>query len=103
MTQFGKPIGAPPIWETSQPTNYPGHFRSGQKTGWSQWLTCVFASPNVDTSFIIAPGSVPDGYQQYQASVGGIVYNGSNQGTDWTPTSITLRATVAGTYKLVVG
>lgn len=103
MTSFQKPIGRPPIWDTSTPTNYPGHFRTGQKTGWSQWLTAVFPNANVDATFVIALGSVPDGYQPYQSTVGGIVYNGSNQGSDWTATSITLRATVAGTYKLIVG
>lgn len=66
----------------------------------AQWLTAVFASPNVDTSFVISLGSAPDGYIQYQASVPGIVYNGTNQGSDWTPNKVVLRASVAGTYRL---
>lgn len=79
---------------------FTGHYRSGGRTGVAQWLTAVFALANVDTSFVISLGSAPDGYLQYQASVAGTVYNGSNQGSDWTPNVIVLRASVAGTYRL---
>ena len=76
------------------------HFQSGGKSGNGVWLTAVFATPNVDTSFAIANGMVPDGYFVFQASVPGVVYNGSNQGTDWSSNLIVLRASAAGTYRL---
>lgn len=73
-------------------------FVANDKDGRGQYITAVFANANTDTSFVIAVGYVPDGYVVEQASVGGVVYNGSNQGTDWTPKKIVLRATIAGTY-----
>ena len=78
-------------------------WRSGQKDGPGQQLTAVFANANTDTSFTLALGHIPQVYVVEQASVGGVVYNGSNQGTDWSGVKIVLRATVAGSYRLWVG
>lgn len=91
--------------ETVRPTQFipfAGHFQSGGKSGNGVWLTAVFTLANTDTSFVIALGNAPDGYFQFQASVAGTVYNGTNQGTDWTANRVVLRASAAGTYRLWV-
>lgn len=96
------PIGPDPTRPTAF-IPFVGHFRSGNKTGGNaQWLTAVFVSPNVDTTFAIALGSAPDGYFQFAASVPGTVYNDTNQGALNTPDKIILRATAAGTYRLLL-
>jgi hypothetical protein len=75
-------------------------WRTGQKDGRGQQLLALFNNANTDTSFTLALGHVPEQYVEQQKSVAGVVYNGSNQGTDWTPTKIVLRASAAGTYRL---
>ena len=77
-------------------------FRSGQRDGNGQQLQIVFGSPNVDTAAKLSLGRIPQYFVQLNATVGGVLYNGSNQGADWTAVKIVLRATVAGTYNLVV-
>lgn len=77
-------------------------FRNGQKDGRGQQLIATFASPNADTTFTLALGHVPGEYVEESKSVAGVVYNGSNQKSDWTPNAIVLRASVAGTYHLWV-
>ncbi len=101
MSNGRGPIGWPGISDTTSPMPFVGRFISGGKTGNGVWLTAVFAAANTDTSFTIALGSAAaDGYIQFQASVAGTVYNGTNQGTDWTPTKIVLRASAIGSYLL---
>lgn len=82
-------------------THFP--FRNHQRDGTFQQLTAVFGSPNVDTNFTLSLGRIPSVYVQGGSTVAGIVYNGSNQGSDWTPKLIVLRASVAGTYNVWVG
>jgi hypothetical protein len=57
----------------------------------------VFASANTNTVFPHILGRVPNGYVMYRTP-GGLVYDASTGITAWTLNSITLRATVAGTY-----
>ena len=73
-------------------------FQGGFKSGMGEDVTFVFVSPNVDTAFTLALGKIPSRYVVHWRSVGGVVFNGSNQGSDWTATKIVLRATSAGTY-----
>ena len=99
------PPGAPAAFDLNswirKVIPFTGRFIAGEKSGLGFWLTATFAAPNSDTTFIISNGMIPNiGYVVVQASAGGIVYNGSNQGSDWTANSIVLRATAAGTYKM---
>lgn len=78
-------------------------WRNGQKDGQGQQLIAVFASPNVDTPFTISLGYVPGHYTQpMNATVAATIYNGSNQGSDWTPNKIVLRSTAAGTFHIEI-
>ena len=81
---------------------FTGRFIAAEKSGPGQWVLATFPTPNVDASFTIALGSIPGGYLVYQKSVAGTVYNGANQGSDWTANKIVLRASAAGTYRLWV-
>jgi hypothetical protein len=62
----------------------------------------VFASANTDTTFAHMLGRVPNGYLMYRSSAGGLVYDPTTGTASWTATSITLRATVAGTYSFLL-
>lgn len=77
-------------------------WRLNQKDGRGQMVNFVAASPNVDTNIKLSLGHTPQGYIVLGATVAGIVYFGSNQGTDWTPIKIVLRASAAGGYNLWV-
>jgi hypothetical protein len=46
---------------------------------------------------------MPSGFITINAPVGGgVVTAGGNAGSDWTPSSIVLQATVAGTYSVLI-
>lgn len=65
-------------------------------------MSMTFAA-GVDTTVPIRLGRTPSGIWQLRAPVGGgQLTDGSLNGTDWTPTSIVLQATVAGTYSFAV-
>lgn len=55
-----------------------------------------------DTTLPHKLGRKPQGYQVVRNRVGGVVYDGTNFGTDWTDIQIVLRATVAGVYGLII-
>jgi len=56
-----------------------------------------------DVTIPIKLGRQPSGYIQVRTPVGGgQVTDGSNLGTDWTPSSIVLQATVSGNYSVLI-
>lgn len=56
-----------------------------------------------DVAVPIQLGRLPSGFITINAPVGGgVVTTGSLNGQDWTPTSITLQATVPGQYSIMV-
>lgn len=55
-----------------------------------------------DTTFTIGLGRKPSGYIVIRNVPGGIVYDGTNGGTDWSSSVIVVRASSAGTYSLLV-
>lgn len=59
-------------------------------------------SENVDVTASHGLGRVPAGYFVVGANVGGHVYDPTGEPEVWTSTEIILRATSAGTYRLVV-
>jgi hypothetical protein len=66
----------------------------------------VVAAVSISTTDTVIPillGRLPSCYLVARNSSGGVVYDGSNHGTDWSGSQIVLRATVAGTYTLLVG
>lgn len=64
-------------------------------------LIATFANANTPTAFVIALGQIPSRYVQQFGTVGGVVFSPSTAA--WAPNSITLQASVAGTYHLWVG
>lgn len=62
----------------------------------------VFASANANTTFAHVLGRIPNGYIMFRSSAGGLIYDPTTGATSWTTTSITLRATVAGTYSFLL-
>lgn len=50
---------------------------------------------NTDQSFTHALGRKPNGYLVLRSAKGGVLYDGTNLGSDWTPSTIVLRSTVA--------
>ena len=67
----------------------------------SFWLRHQVAIDTTDTALDIKLGRIPSCYIVLRSS-GGVVYDGSDPSV-WTGDSITLRATVAGTYSVAVG
>ncbi|MGB8520842.1 MAG: hypothetical protein WCD38_11835 [Candidatus Tumulicola sp.] len=68
-------------------------------------MACVgraFASANADIAFAHLLGRVPNGYIAYRSSTGGVLYDASTGTAAWTATSITLRATLTGTYSFLL-
>ncbi len=55
-----------------------------------------------DTAIPHAMGRIPNGYLVIRNTPGGVVFDGTNHGTDWTPQAIVLRASIAGTYGLML-
>ena len=65
-------------------------------------MSMTFAA-GVDTTVPIRLGRTPSGIIPLRAPAGGgQLTDGSLNGTDWTPSSIVLQATVAGTYSFLV-
>lgn len=61
------------------------------------------ALTTADTICPIQLGRMPSGYIQVNTpNAGGAVYNGTKNGSDWTPSSITLAASIAGTYTILI-
>lgn len=104
MTPPGGPPGRPAIFDIQSFVRkfipFTGNYRNGQKNARGQDLTAVFASPNVNTQFTIALGHIPTRVVQQGATVGGVVFAPSQAA--WSSISITLQASVAGTYQLLV-
>jgi hypothetical protein len=75
---------------------------SGSKVGSVFPLLGVELGTN-DVTIPISLGRIPSGFITISAPIGGgVVTVGSQNGADWTPSSITLQATVAGTYSVMV-
>lgn len=55
-----------------------------------------------DTPLSHSLGRIPSIYLVGRNQGGGIVHDGTNSGTDWTTSSIVLRATVAGNYGVLI-
>lgn len=56
-----------------------------------------------DTTLAHLLGRIPSIYLVGQNSAGGVLYNASTGTADWSPSQIVLRATVAGTFTLLLG
>ena len=69
----------------------------------SFWIRVGVAIGTGNTSISHNLGRKPTMYLVARNSSGGVVYDGTNHGTDWTGGLIVLRATVAGTYSLLIG
>lgn len=54
------------------------------------------ATANTDTTLTHALGRTPNGYLVLRSQKGGVLYDGTNLGSDWTASQIVLRSTVAG-------
>lgn len=69
-----------------------------QRDGRSMWrVGVVVTTANHDTSIdVTGLGRIPAEYHQRRSKKGGTIYDGTNFGSDWTPTTIVLRSTVAG-------
>ena len=55
-----------------------------------------------DTVIDHALARVPSGYLVARAQSDGVVYDGTADGADWTGATITLRASVAGSYTILI-
>lgn len=77
-----------------------GTIRDGERSGRGQYRLVTFATANADTSFALTLGHVPAGYLTLRNAPGGVVYDGTNLGSDWTASLIVLRASIAGNYTL---
>lgn len=55
-----------------------------------------------DTTLPHVLGRVPNGYIMYRSSSGGQVYDASTGESLWSRSSIVLRATVAGTFSVLI-
>lgn len=56
-----------------------------------------------DTTLTHALGRIPSGYLVFQAPHGGgVVYDGTLNGSDWSPSQIVLAASVAGIYTVLL-
>lgn len=62
-------------------------------------LTITFGAANVDVSAIHGLGRVPVGYLVYSRNASMVVYDGS---VEWSASLLSLRASAAGTAKLIV-
>jgi hypothetical protein len=75
---------------------------SGSKVG-SVYPVLGVQLGTTDVTVPIALGRMPSGFITINAPVGGgVVTAGGNAGSDWTPSSIVLQATVAGTYSVLI-
>ena len=102
-----QPVGRPGIFDTQSFLRkfipFSSRFQSATKSGMGYDLLAVFGNANTPTSFAIALGQIPSRYVQQGATVGGVVFASTTNIAAWTATSITLQATVAGTYRLWLG
>jgi len=80
---------------------FSSRFLNNTKSGLGYDLVATFANANTPTAFTIALGQIPSRYVQQFSTVGGVVFSPSTAA--WTPNSVTLEATVAGTYHVWVG
>lgn len=98
------PVGRPGVFDVQgfirKYIPFSSRFLGNQKSGMGEYLSATFANANANTAFTIAVGRIPSVFVQLGATVGGIVFAPSTAA--WTPNSITLQATVAGTYRLWV-
>ena len=104
MVKQPSPPGRPGLYDLQgyirKLVPFASTFITGQRSGRGQWLTATFAGANTNTTFTLALGHVPGGFVEYNKTVGGTVFAPSTAA--WTANSITLQATVAGTYLLWV-
>ena len=77
-------------------------FRSGQKDGPGQQLTCTFGAPNTPVAFTHSLGRVPAQWVVTGQLAGGSIFaSNTNKGT-WTSTSVTFQSSSATTYNVVL-
>lgn len=81
-------------------TSFPA--RSGARYGPFQYIFVDFTVANADKSITIQLDHTPSMWQVVRNQAGGIVRDGSLNGSDWTPTKIVLQASVAGNYGLLI-
>lgn len=68
----------------------------------AQIKSAIFTAPNTDLLITHTLGRVPSGYHLLRNSSGMVIYDGSVSASVLTKTSITLRATVAGTASILI-
>jgi hypothetical protein len=66
-----------------------------QRWGRGVIVKFTFAVVNTDATITHSLGRIPVAYWVVRCQKGGVVYDGTNLGTDWTTTTIILRNTVA--------
>jgi hypothetical protein len=106
-TDSSSPVGRPGIFDTQSFLRrfipFSSRFQGNTKSGMGYDLLAVFGVANTPTAFTIALGQIPSRYVQQGATVGGVVFASAGNQALWTANSITLQATVAGTYRIWVG
>lgn len=85
---------------TGLPINQP--LVDNHKIG-SFWTLLNRTINTTDTVLAIGLGRTPTAVIVVQNQPGGVVHDGTAHRSDWTPSSVTLRATVAGVYGVLVG
>ena len=85
---------------TGIPINQP--LVDNHKIG-SFWTLLNRTINTTDTVFSIGLGRTPTAIIVVQNQPGGVVHDGTAFRADWTPSSITLRATIDGIYGVLVG
>lgn len=96
----GGPPGRPGLFDVQSFMRryipFSGRFLANQKSGpRGQYVTVQFGTANVDVSVPLALGHVPSGYIPVGQTKAGSIYNGTNEGSDWTPSAIVLRCDAA--------
>jgi hypothetical protein len=69
----------------------------------SFWVRVLVTINTTDTTITHQLGRIPSIYLVGRSQAAGVVYDGTNLGSDWTTTQIVLRASTAGRYDLLIG
>ena len=79
-----------------RPTDFgvTGTLQDKNKVGTDVVRQITFTTANTDATFNHLLGRKPNGYKVFRTKKGGVVYDGTNNGSDWTSTVIVLRNTV---------
>jgi hypothetical protein len=90
---------------TAETTGFPlsRPIQFGSRVGSFLPVQATFSSAATDTNVAVSLGRTPSGFLTFfTPSGGGLITAGANNGSDWTTTQLTLQATVAGTYGILV-